>query len=489
VSVVRLDDIAVVVTCHEPYLLWLPEALASVDRQLPAPAERVVAFDGCAPAPVLPDGWRCVTGRWGRPSGPRDAGLTATTASWVTFLDADNVMPAGYLAAAATVIASADAQVGIVYPDIDYVDEWLNPRRRWTMPSYAYWELRRQNIIDTASVWRRAALEVVGGWPAPPFLQDYLLALLITAAGWTATPLRGPPIVIREHSRDRLTTRRLREGSTLTHIWRARSLAIVSLMAGRAALLDRWTRFLLEAELPPRTALYVLDNGGDARFSARLREAALTVAAQRGLTHVDIAAAGAPYVGQTGERYLTKARHLHIASLYAATLPRVREDLVFTLEDDVEPDAGAIRLLGEDIGHPARANIGASAGAYSSPSSPSHVCAASGFDGWTGAIPWAQLPFSPVDVGFVGGGATMWANWALHECTPHLEWRRTLGWDGVLCNALRARGYTVRLHGGVRCAHHRFSPAPAAPTEAPLLTPRRPPPPVASPRTSHPCRP
>jgi hypothetical protein len=126
---------------------------------------------------------------------------------------------------------------------------------------------------------------------------------------------------------------------------------------------------------------------------------------------------------------------LHIARLYASIFPRVIEDLVLTLEDDMEPPSDAVRSLGEDIGYRTRGNIGVVGAAYTMPYNPSEVCAG-------------------YDVGCVGGGCTVWANWALHSYPVHLRWNELLGWDGVLCTALRHKGYRVRLHGGVRCQHY-----------------------------------
>lgn len=448
-------DIAVIVTCHEPYFAWLSDALESVDRQLPGPAERVVVFDGCAPPGFVPSAWQRLTGRWSDPAGARDAGLRATTAPWLVFLDADNALPHGYLSAAQRAIERAGRQVAIVYPDIQYTDYALTPRSVWSMPACDYWSLRQQNCVDTSSVWRREAIEIVGGWPHGEFLEDYILALLVTAGGWKAVPLEGPPVLMREHDNGRRSAARRRTGPLLTHLWRARSLGIVSLLAGRTSTFDRWRRFILTAELPPRTSLYVVDNSGDRSFSRRAYDAAMSIAAERKLDHLDFAVSGKPHPPHTHEDYLTKRRHLHVAQLYATALPRVTEDLVFTLEDDVEPPPDAIRKLGEDIGYPSRGNIGAVGAAYPSPTYPEHVCAAPGWDGWTGSISWRALPDVPLDVGCVGGGATMWANWALRECAVHIQWELKLGWDGVLCAALRQRGYRVRLHGGVRCEHHR----------------------------------
>jgi glycosyltransferase involved in cell wall biosynthesis len=443
-------DLALIITCHEPYLRWLPEALASIERQFPRPAESVVVFDGCTPPTSINNSWKCITGNWRHPSGGRNAGVSATTASWLIFLDADNVVPDGYLSAVQRTVTDASPNVGIVYPDIQYSDEALRPTRLWKMPVWDYWGMRRQNCVDTSSVWRREAIELVGGWSLGEYHEDYALALRITAAGWRAVRLDGPAIVMREHERGR----RRRDRSALNSLWRARSLGIVSLLAGRTSTLDRWTRFLLTAELPARTGLYIVDNSGDSNFTRRVYETCMLIASQRKLSHLDVAVSGRPYKLNSYEPYLTKGRHLHVAQLYAAVLPRMTEDLVLTLEDDVEPPPDAVRRLGEEIGYPSRGNIGVVAAAYSSPESERRVCAGWGPEGWGKAVTWQELPAEPVDVGCVGGGCAVWANWAIRDCVAHLQWHLKLGWDGVLCTALRRKGYRIQLHGGVRCQHH-----------------------------------
>jgi hypothetical protein len=172
------------------------------------------------------------------------------------------------------------------------------------------------------------------------------------------------------------------------------------------------------------------------------------------LSHVTFVSSGQPYQAAPAEIYLEKARHLHIARLYAAVLPRVSEDLVLTLEDDIEPPLDAVRRLGEDIGYRTRGNIGVVAATYAMPYNDSEVCAGYGPDGWGPTVRWEGLPVEPFDVGCVGGGCTVWANWALHRYPVHVRWNEPLGWDGVLCTALRRKGYRVRLHGGVRCQHY-----------------------------------
>ena len=445
-------DIAVIITCHEPYFRWLPEALASIDQQVPAPAERVIAFDRCMPPSFVNQGWRCITGNWGHPSGGRNAGLKATTAPWLIFLDADNFAPSGYLSALERAVSTAAPNVGVIYPDILYCNETLEPRALWNMPVWDYWGMRKQNCVDTSSAWRREAIELAGGWSLGDYgaHEDYGLALDITAAGWKAAHLDGPAIHMREHPHGRLNQRRL-DGGILTDLWKARSLGIVSLLAGRISTLDRWTQFLLTAELPPKTALYIVDNSGDSNFTHRALNMCMRIAEQRALRHLDYAIAGQPYKPDPSELYLTKRRHLHVARLYATVLPRVTEDLVLTLEDDVEPPPDAVRRLGEEFGYP---DIGAVAATYAEPGKDGFVCAGLGTEGWGPTVRWQGLPYELFDVGCVGGGCTVWANWALQDSVAHLQWDLSMGWDGVLCTDLRRNGYRVRLHGGVRCQHH-----------------------------------
>jgi glycosyl transferase family 2 len=448
-----MSDLAVVVTCHAPYLRWLPEALDSVDRQVPEPAERVVVLDDCEAPRLDHRGWRRVHGGWRHPAGARNAGLAATRAPWVIFWDADNVMAAGFLAATQRAIRAAPPERGILYPDLHRCDERLTPGAYWALPEWDYWDLRAENCVSTASAWRRAALDMVGAWPeGTRALDDYALALRVTAAGWTAAKLDGPPVLWRTHD-----SQRHRASSLRTNIWRARSLAIVSLLAGRDDTFDRWAGFVLEAELPPRTALYVVDNGGRPEFTRMAFDTCQRITAARHLTHLDYGSVGSRYDGAPGESWFAEGRHRHVARLYASVLPRVGEDLILTLEDDMDPPRDAARRLGEEIGFRGQGNVGVVAAAYPMPHDQRVACAGWGADGgerWGPSVGWEQLSGDAMGVDFVGGGCTVWANWAVRDHPVHPQWRHQLGWDAVLCLAVRRRGFGVRLHGGVRCRHH-----------------------------------
>src|SRR5689334_16774807 len=107
-----MPSLAIILTCHAPYLRFLPAAVASIDRQLPPGAEPLVVFDRCAPI-ELPPGWRALAGDWGEPNGARNAGLAATQAPWLQPWDADNLMAEGFLVAAVRATAAAPPDVAI----------------------------------------------------------------------------------------------------------------------------------------------------------------------------------------------------------------------------------------------------------------------------------------------------------------------------------------------------------------------------------------
>lgn len=452
--------IAVVVAWGGEHSEWVAAALRSIDAQVPAPGERCLVVDSAddQAMPTARDvvagrgGWTIRQGHWREPAAARNEGVAATQSPWVVFWDADNVMPAGFLAAVDHEIRSVAANVGIVYSDIEYVNESGERRHLWRVPDWDYWALRRGNYIDTAAAWRREALELAGGWPLRlGSYEDYALALEITRKGWLARRREGPPIMKREHAASR-TAARERGGDPLTDLWQIRSVGIVSLLAGRTSTYQRWEKFLFEANLPRHTAVYVVDNSGNSEFTDRVHRTCQQLASRRQLDHVSLAVRPRKYLEQPGEGYFARDRHLHIARLYASVLPTVSEDLVMTLEDDVEPPPGALHRLAGQFRCDAWENYGAIAAAYDM--GDGKLCAGRPDGGWGSPIYWRQLPDGPIEAGCVGGGCTLWANWALSSQPVPFRWYDGLGWDGSLCTALRQRGYRIGVHGGVRCTHH-----------------------------------
>lgn len=446
-------EIAVVVTVHKPYLRYLRECLDSIERQWERAegpqglAERVVVLDGCTPPRWLRrhPHWRLVAGQWGQSSLARNAGLWATRAPWIVWFDADNTMPPTYLAAMTTALEQAAPEVGIVYPDLQWCDEGMAPTHLRRMPEFDYWDLRQGNCVDTSAAWRREAVEEAGGWPVVPVLDDYALALRVTAAGWEAQHLHGPAVLWRRHEGQRSETRWADPRKGLEAMWRTRTLAVVTLLAGRRNLLDAWLAWLRTADLPPQTTVYAVDNSGDPQFGAdvRARFEGLPMPARYRVdsTRLDGVATGLE-------------RHRHVSALYNRALADVGEDLVLTLEDDVLPPADAVRMLHKH--YDLDSAVGAAGATYASPTDARVACAARDMHLWRHS-PELHEVAEPEEVGFVGAGCTLYANGALRRVLPRTATiikGGILGWDALVSAAIRAEGFRVLLDGRVRCEHH-----------------------------------
>jgi hypothetical protein len=452
--------IAVVVSWDGRNPGWLAEALKSIDSQSARPTQRCLVVDspdGTAALKAMPlnptaRGWTISYGSWSDPAGARNHGVDTTEAPWLVFWDADNVMPPGFLKAVDGAIRHADANVGIVYSDIEYVDENLHNGSRWYVPDWNYWTLRASNYIDTASAWRRSAIELAGGWPCGlRSFEDYALALEVTRRGWVAVHRDGPPIVMRRHEYAR-SNQRVLSGERRSDLWPIRTLGILSLLAGRTSTYDRWEKFIHTAELPRHSSLYVVDNSGNHDFTRRVQQTCEDLVHEGRFDRITCSVRPHRYAERQGEPYFVRERHLHIARLYAELFPTIPEDLILTLEDDIEPPPDAIRRLAEQLGCTAWGNFAAVGAAYDM--GDGVLCAGRADGGWGTRILWSELVDQAIDVGNVGGGCTLWANWALAEQPIPFLWEEGLGWDGSVCTALRQRGYRIQLHGGVRCVHH-----------------------------------
>jgi hypothetical protein len=448
--------VAVVVVWDGRRQDWLKQALASIDAQRPAATQKCLVIDGADGENLAGDldvgGWLIKGGNWQDPAAARNEGMNATDAPWLVFWDADNVMAAGFLGAVSAAVDQVGHEVGVVYSDINYVDEQLANGHVWVVPEFDYWTLRAGNYIDAGSAWRRMAVELSGGWPEDVgSFEDYALALEVTRRGWKAQRRDGPPVTMRVRSSSS-AQEDSRNDQRWRNLWRLRSIGIVSLLAGRISTYERWEGFLHTAELPRHTGLYLVDNSGDPDFGSRVQHSARELATARHLDHVCVLVRPRRYDTSREDGYFYRDRHLHIAQLYAEVLPTVTEDMVLTLEDDVEPPADAIRRLSEHLACSSSGNHAAVAAAYDM--GDDALCAGRADGGWGSRIPWNEVGSEPIDVGSVGGGCTLWANWTLAAAPVTFEWHKGLGWDGSMCSDLRRRGYGVQVHGGVRCTHH-----------------------------------
>ncbi len=164
------------------YGQFLGDCIESVKRQTPAPAE-IVYMDNAseddsiaiARAKGLPV---CVISTQARNiCALRNRGLLRTTQPFVMFLDADDVIPKGYVKTLYD--GMSDRRVGIVYPK--HVSFGLYRSPGWGADAPGIYE---ENSIAGQSLVRRRAVEQVGGWGNMPVFQDWELWLRVIEQGW-----------------------------------------------------------------------------------------------------------------------------------------------------------------------------------------------------------------------------------------------------------------------------------------------------------------
>ena len=447
-------SLTVGVTCHAAYLDLLPRAIASIEAQTVAPCQKIVALDDCElpEGLTLGDDWQVIAGQWHDANPARNEILASAGGSWITWVDADNEMPADYVVRLTEVAAVAEGNVAILYGDLEIVDA-DGQRRIRTILRDAYWQHATFAApVDTSALWRVEALRQVGGWPTGVNVtnDDWGLSLQLRRSGWEARHAGEVISVRHNHAGERRAHRRARHPERwLAQCWDSYHLDIVVLLAGRSEHWEAWSAALAAMELPPHSRLVVVDNSRSAKFG----DQAVRKLRSTGLPLVWLQADDAPGPDELD-------RHRHVCRLYDRVVPHLTGDLVLTWEDDVlPPGPEAVRtLVGQLLRQDDWQRVGAVAATYEARPHPGHATVG-GYEGKR-FPPLSAVTPQVHDVTWVPGGFTLWPRWNLHRVLP---WRCTEpdgrtgfgGWDVTACTMLRARGLRVQLAGMLVC-EHRF---------------------------------
>ncbi|WP_169747434.1 glycosyltransferase [Belnapia moabensis] len=257
-------EVAVVIPAYrQPGLL--PEAILSVlDQQGGPPAAVIVVDDGCpfpetsetalAFARLHPGRVFLLRRANGGLSAARNAGIDFVLGALpgcraLHFLDADNRLHPHYLARALAALASAPAEVGWVYPDIDE----FGGHEHWTTGgAFSLLQLLTCNYCEAGSVIRREMVE--GGLRFDETMrdgfEDWDFWLSASARGW-----RGQHL---PHAGFRY---RRRPESMLSSSERLRPLLLGQMQRKHAALFAPKRLLAAEAQEAPRFALHMPDEG------------------------------------------------------------------------------------------------------------------------------------------------------------------------------------------------------------------------------------
>lgn len=257
-------SVAVIIPCHN-YGHWLSECLDSVLAQT-VPAAEVLVIDDCSTdntrevaESYAGRGVKYLRVEHGHVHRTRESGFNATTSPLLCFLDADDVLDAGYLAAAMPHFASPD--VGIVTTGIHCFGEASDIRH------YPEYPPSVRNWIHAASVVRRGALQLADAFGADLPCQshaDWYIWRRVQEYGFRV--VRGDGIYrYRVHSGSMLQTAfREREPYRVQAALDLETVTLVLPLSGRREWLVRLQDWVQDQLWPlERLHIVVTDTGPD----------------------------------------------------------------------------------------------------------------------------------------------------------------------------------------------------------------------------------
>ena len=257
-----------VVIVGRNYGRYLPDALTSVLQQDPAPAEVIYVDNASTDGSVQ---YALSRGVKSMVVGPqerhicvcRNRGLAYTSAPWLLFLDADDVIPQGYLGKLYE--HNADPRVGIVYPQFSTFG------LADSVGVSDFNDMYRSNYIAGQSLVRRRAIEAVGGYAQLQCFQDWDLWLRIINEGWLTAQAK----VLYEHRThaDSLTSLSTKRGAGYQTVLRRQPITLFTPFGpGGPTRGADYFRTLEHLGVDwDRTTLFFYDNTGSTITADRLK--------------------------------------------------------------------------------------------------------------------------------------------------------------------------------------------------------------------------
>lgn len=451
-----------VIIVGKDYARFLGDAIESVHRQNPGVEEVVYVDNGSRDDSVAIAKAQGVTviRRKATPTiGPcRNAGLAATKSPNIVFMDADDVMPAGYIKGLFDAL-NENGRAAVAYPQ----HKCFGIRNDvGTFLPYNRDELLRVNYIVSCSMVKRAAVEAVGGWDEQlPCYQDWDLWLRIGAQGWEMAGVPNVCMDVRTHPNS-LSSMTLNRAYWYQEILRRQPATVfIPFGPNRPIRGKRFFETLRNGGINwPNTTLVFYDNAHDKAVTKMLREY-LEKCPARGtayyrddtlVTYRDIQSR----VGVMPER---------MAEIWTHGSQFFHGDFVLSIEDDTVPERpNAYRRLYEGMS----ADVDAVTGVYHSrPVVDSNTLLVREWfvrdDGALSIRPITRfpgdLPTEPqdgcTDIGASGVGCMLLRKEAVRGFTYAVgRPRNWLGQDFGLCRHIVERGRRVLAHWGVRCKHY-----------------------------------
>lgn len=346
--------VAVVITCHN-YGHFLAECVDSVLTQTRPPAEVLIVDDDST------DNTAAVAARFsGRArliritahnvAAARKSGLDATTAPYVLFLDADDLLPREFLASAMDALPAKLNDVAGAY--CDHQCFGLNGRLIRFPAQFHRGQLFRENFIGATTLYRRAALELVPeAFSTDENIQpgDYKLAMALAQVGFRFVK-HAVPLLYRRHGAtqksDSARSSRRQAGYAAVHGLDWQPLTLFIPLSGRLWAWRRQAAFLDQQTFPhARLRLILADSSQNPVFSAEVRRWLVTCD-YTDVRHMQFPAEQPGLADQDREDKAIGWRvNTACCRVYNRLRSAVDTDYAWIIEDDIIPPADALPRL------------------------------------------------------------------------------------------------------------------------------------------------
>ena len=347
--------IAVVIPCHN-YGKYLAECIESVLGQTHAPDEILVVDDSSEDdtptvAKAFADrGVRYLHGEWADVCKARNAGALATSAPYLVFLDADDLLSADYVERC--LMKMQDPSVAIAY---GYPLRFGDRNHLVAVPEYDEDMLMRRNFITSNAMIRRQAFDMAGGYLSRHHThQDWDLYRRMLRLPWKAARAHTH-FLYRAHDGSNFLRSLKTEGwqyaqrATLHH----HPMSIFTLFTGREAVLERHIDALRALDFDPKLLqLHCFDMSSNAAFGQRLRNAlAQSVFGRMAYSNALPPENWRPASDETGNHIMSSTQtaqyrnDLAITYAYNQFLKTCDTEFVLAVADDVLPAPASLKTL------------------------------------------------------------------------------------------------------------------------------------------------
>jgi hypothetical protein len=241
--------------------------------------------------------------------------------------------------------------------------------------------------------------------------------------------------------------------SPVTDPWQGK-FAICSNLTGKHGALESWSRWLLEADLPPHTALYLLDSSGESEFSDDLQAAANKLADSHRFESIHLHIRRRPSTADAGNRL---QRDWIAAEAFNSSLQKSPrdEDFIFLLDEDTTAPHDCLPTLVKGLSELREGGERSAAISACYPSdNPGHFAASRSMVDWTKPVQIDSIgPTEIVKIGAAEAGCLLIDGALFWDCMPLRgeSINGMSGTDSYLCGEIRRKGYTIWLHGGTIC--------------------------------------